>query len=329
MIIRRRVRASAAIAFLFAACSCSALQHAAAPVPSASVNTAPASPPPSAALHMSHGRYIGVIAHGMPASYAPAARFSKAIRRRVNLVAYYSGWNERFQVEFAKTAWRYGAMTVVEINPTSTSMHRIASGGFDTYLTSYAQSVRAFGHPVVLSFGHEMNGVWYSYGYRHVTPAAFVAAWRHVHEVFARIGARNVIWLWQVNAPVPGKADRTEAIGPLYPGDAYVDWTGIDGYDNTGERTFGQLFGATVAQVRAITGKPILIAETAVHPGPRAADQVTGLFRETGCGRLLGFVWFNVDKSNARQGQNRLDWVLQDDPPALVAFRKAAAKGCG
>jgi mannan endo-1,4-beta-mannosidase len=325
MIIQRWLGVSAVIALVFTVCACSALRHAAAPVPSAYLNTAPASPVPSASLQMSQGRYIGVIAHGMPASYAPAAEFSKTIGKRVNLVAYYSGWHERFQAEFASTARRHGAMTLVEINPAGPSVRRIPSGAFDAYLTSYARDVRAFGHPVVLSFGHEMNGKWFTYGYGHVAPAVFIAAWRHVHNVFEREGARNVIWLWQVNVPVSG---RTAPIRPFYPGDAYVNWAGIDGYDWTGLKTFGQLFGPTVTHVRAITHKPILIAETAIVPGPNAAAQVAGLFRATGCGRLLGFVWFNVNKTHARS-RDQHDWVLQHNPAGLSAFRKEATAGCG
>ena len=45
-------------------------------------------------------------------------------------------------------------------------------------------------HPVILSFGHETNGNWYSWAYRHASQqAAFVAAWRHIVSVFRTIGA--------------------------------------------------------------------------------------------------------------------------------------------
>ena len=44
-----------------------------------------------------------------------------------------------------------------------------------------------------------MNGTWYSWGYRHTSPAVFVAAWRHIVTVFRAAGARNVTWLWTIN----------------------------------------------------------------------------------------------------------------------------------
>ena len=55
-------------------------------------------------------------------------------------------------------------------DPTLASVSKIADGGYDSYLRSFADSVREFGHPVVIGFGHEMNAYWYSWGYR--TPAA-------------------------------------------------------------------------------------------------------------------------------------------------------------
>ena len=52
---------------------------------------------------------------------------------------------------------------------------------------------------MILSFGHEMNGNWYSWGNTNSTPAQFIAAWRHVVTVFRAVGATNVKWLWAVN----------------------------------------------------------------------------------------------------------------------------------
>ena len=73
--------------------------------------------------------------------------------------------------------------------------------------------------PVILSFGAEMNGSWYSWGSGHTRPNVFVAAWRHVVSVFRQAGAHNVRWLWTVNS-----TNATAA--PLkrwWPGNSYVN----------------------------------------------------------------------------------------------------------
>ena len=79
-------------------------------------------------------------------------------------------------------------MPLVQINPKGISLAAIAAGHYDTYLTSYAEAVRSYRDPVILGFGHEMNGNWYSWGYRHPPAPAFVAAWRHIVTCSANRG---------------------------------------------------------------------------------------------------------------------------------------------
>ena len=61
-------------------------------------------------------------------------------------------------------------------------------GAYDKYLRSFAVSVRDFGKPVVIGFGHEINATWYSWGYEHASPRTFVAAWRHIVRLFRAQG---------------------------------------------------------------------------------------------------------------------------------------------
>ena len=154
-------------------------------------------PPPAAAA--APLRYLGVYEPGSPHSYANVNRFAQAVGRRPNLVLYYSGWPERFKTGFATTAAAHGATTIVEMDPTKVSLDRIANGAYDPYLVSYARAVAKFGKRVVISFGHEMNGFWYSWAYHHSSPASFVAAWGKIVNIFREHGENNVIWLWQVN----------------------------------------------------------------------------------------------------------------------------------
>ena len=59
-------------------------------------------------------------------------------------------------------------------------MTDIAAGKYDSYLTTIGAAVKAGGHPVWLTFAHEMNGTWYPWGIQAVTPAQWIAAWTHV-----------------------------------------------------------------------------------------------------------------------------------------------------
>ena len=150
---------------------------------------------------------------------------------------------------------------MLQWDPTGVSVATIAAGRYDGYLRLFAASVRDFGHPVVIGFGHEMNASWYSWGYTQTRRAVFVAAWRHIVTLFRQQGADNVTWLWTVQADEKGT-------GPVrwWPGASYVTWVGIDGYYYRPTDSFFSVFGATVAQVRLFTGKPILLSEAAVGP---------------------------------------------------------------
>ena len=114
--------------------------------------------------------YLGVYEAEALDTYQPVADFTKVADRQPNLVGYYSGWREPFQTSFAETVRGHGAATIVQWDPTLVSVAKIATGGYDAYLRSFADSVRDFGRPVVIGFGHEMNAYWYSWGYRHLRP---------------------------------------------------------------------------------------------------------------------------------------------------------------
>jgi beta-mannanase len=187
---------------------------------------------------------------------------------------YYSSWWEPFQLAFAQAAEVHHALPMVQIEPRGISLAAIAAGQYDAYLRAFAQAVRSFGQPVILSFGHEMNADWYSWGYRHTTSAVFVPAWRHLTKVFAAEKATNVRWLWTVNA-VGGP--QVAAIKPWWPGAAYVTWVGVDGHYYQLSAGFSKLFGATLGQIRELTHDPVLVAEAGIAPYVGIA-KITDLF---------------------------------------------------
>lgn len=231
---------------------------------------------------------------------------------------YYSPWSDPFSASFAQTAWDHGAYVLVQLQPHGATLASVAAGGSDAYLRSYADAVVAFGHPVILSFGHEMNGTWYSWGYSRTSPATFVAAWRHIVRVFRAEGAANVTWLWAVNS-IEGAAS---SLSQWWPGAAWVNWTGIDGYYFRATDMFGSVFGSTIADIRVFSGAPLLIAETAVGTTPDRESQIDALFAGVRAERLAGVVWFDAAQ---HAGLYHQDWRLEDDPSARAAFSSAAA----
>ena len=247
-------------------------------------------------------------------SYAGVTAFTRATGVRPRLVVYYSGWFEPFRASFATTATKHGAVPLVQIDPADISLAAIASGRYDAYLTSYARAVRAYREPVILSFGHEMNGTWFSWGYRYTSPAVFVAAWRHIVTLFRAQGTRNVTWLWTVNI-IKTKTGQIPGPASWWPGSSYVTWVGIDGYYFGPSWQFVPIFGPTVAAVRELTGDPILIAETSATPAASQSAKIPDLFAGIHTYGLLGFVWFDDIAS--------YDYRI-NGAAAIAAFRQGA-----
>ena len=262
---------------------------------------------------MPGGQIVGV-APGSPFTPSLLA-FIGATGIRPNVVEYYSAASAPFDPARACQVERAGALPLIQLGPRrQDNLRSIISGRDDAQLTAYAQAVRRFRAPVAISFGHEMNGSWYRWGYRHSRPQLFIAAWRHLHDLFTAAGARNVIWVWTVNRNAPG----TIPIRLDWPGARYVNWVGLTGYYNAAGDTFRSVFGGSLASIRAITRDPVLITETGVSPRRSAGRQVAGLVaRAIRTPGVLGFVWFDIN------GRER--WHLEDDAAALAAFRHAVA----
>jgi hypothetical protein len=274
-------------------------------------------PPPvkavSATLPTTPGSYLGIYTAQSPASYAGVTAFTIATSVEPDVDMYYSGWLEPFETSFAESAASHGCVPLVQIDPRLVSLAAIASGKYDGYLTTFAAAVRSYARPVILGFGHEMNGYWYTWSYRHSSPAVFVAAWRHIVTVFRRAGADNVTWLWTINIMDPQAG--IPAPGPWWPGSSYVTWVGIDGYYTQASMTFAPLFGPTIVAVRRLTSDPILIGETAVAPAAGQPAKIADLFTGIRSYGLLGFMWFDAPGAH--------DYRLTS-PAAVAAFRQGA-----
>jgi mannan endo-1,4-beta-mannosidase len=258
------------------------------------VTPAPSPPRLATTLPTSPDSYLGVYVHGFPRSYSVVGSFAAPTGVTPNLALYYIGWGEQFQVSFARQAARHGAVPLIQIDPEKVKVAGIAAGWYDKYLITYARAVRAYRGPVILSFGHEMNGWWYPWGHHHTSPADFVAAWRHIVTVFRLVRTNNVTWLWTVN--IIGKDRGIADPAPWWPGSSYVTWIGIDGYYHKRSWTFASLFGPTIKAVHLLTRHPIpiLIAETGAAVWAGQPGKIADLFAGIRSYGLLGFVWFDA-----------------------------------
>jgi beta-mannanase len=206
------------------------------------------------------------------------------------------------------------------------SLSRIAAGNFDGQLDTWARNLAAWGQPLLLRFGHEMNSDHYpwSVAANGNSAADFVAAWKHVRNRFVLAGAHNVSFVWCPDSPYEGSRD----LAPAYPGADAVDVLCLDGYnwgDGEGHtwKSPEDIFGPGLDQLRALDGEhPIIVGETASVEGPRSGQDKAEWIR-----RLFDFlarqkqvsavVWFQMDKER--------DWRFNSSGQAQVAFKQAIA----
>jgi mannan endo-1,4-beta-mannosidase len=208
--------------------------------------------------------------------------------------------NSVFQV-LLTTIWNHGAVPIFSWQPTADCAGKentpnnidtlIANGAFDSYLNDMAVRFRhwlagpdgVYGNGddrrVYIRLAHEMNGTWYAWsettGKNWQTgqprpgngnsPGSYVAMWRHVFAIFRAKGldASHVQWIWCVNnADMKGSQPAEH----YYPGDDYVDWVGIDGY-NKNKQSPEDVFDDMIQRVTSLTSKPLGILEVGVGKG--------------------------------------------------------------
>jgi hypothetical protein len=203
----------------------------------------------------------------------------------------------------------------------------VAAGRHDAFIRSWATAAKNWGHPFFLRFNFEMNGNWFpwSEGVNGNQAGDYVAAWRHVHDIFTSVGATNATWVWCPNVD-PGH--RFQNIAALYPGDSYVDWTCLDGYNwgpaagssatsPTGWMTFDQLYKSTYNEIAdtIAPSKPMVIGEIGATEsgGSKAAWIQDALARAPSYPKMRGFLWFECFADG-------MDWPISTSASATDAF---------
>ncbi|HZQ10768.1 MAG TPA: glycosyl hydrolase [Anaerolineae bacterium] len=299
--------------------------------------------------------YWGIYLDGVPWDMNKLKRFESSINKSVSIVHWGQPWwhcysrcgyqsfnAQRAQYEAVRQhgaiplldwgAWDYAVDPVTD--QPQFSLKSILAGTHDAFLTEWATQARDWGHPFFLRLNWEMNGNWYpwSESKNGNAPGEYVQAWRHVHDIFKRVGANNVTWVWCVSIEYPGSQD----IRSLYPGDDYVDWVGMDGFNwvhirGLPWRSMAALFTPTYNFLTSLApNKPIIIAEfassenlTTTDPELGKARWISDAFLETlpkQFRNVKAIAWFNWN-----EGKDAYDWEWDSSISAANAFKQGIA----
>jgi Glycosyl hydrolase family 26/Bacterial Ig domain len=200
----------------------------------------------------------------------------------------------------------------------------VIAGTYDSYIRNFATAAKNWGHPFFLRFNWEMNGNWFAWmeGANGNQPGEYVTAWRHVHDIFTEVGATNATWVW---CPNVDPENNLRSLSSDYPGNNYVDWTGLDGY-NAGTnpnhpdrwRTFDQLYSSTYQKIvnTIAPTKPMLVSEVGSSEyGGSKATWISEMLHTipTNYPKIRGVVWFD-------KYEGGMDWPIESSTSATSAF---------
>lgn len=191
----------------------------------------------------------------------------------------------------------------------------IASGACDTFLKKIGSNLRSYNKPVFLRFAWEMNlpNMYWGIKKTNSTPQEFVAAWKHFHTILKKEKADNVIWVLSFNTCHA----KTIPYADLYPGDEYVDWVAIDGYnwgdshDWSNWTDFNGVFRNSYNELIAISDKPVMLSE--VNSAPSGGDKAKWLQDMLAVQipekfpQIKAIIFFNENK----QEKESLDWRIE------------------
>ena len=286
----------------------------------------------------------GLAIDATPAALATLGPYERwATQRPATVTTFVNGLEspdgvEQFVEKRLTPIWERGGVPIVTWMPAYTNPpensdpavdRRIRAGEYDRIIEKWATSIeewvlgpegeRTPQRRIYLRPAHEMNGNWFPWSATdsESTPADYIGMWRRVHDIFTgtAMESTHLQWIWAPNADEVGDIEAEQ----YYPGDEYVDWLGLDGF-NFGDveswsdwRSPEELFGGMLGRIRAIADKPVALTEFA------STSFIDGTYRPEMKARWIRDVfsmieregiamacWFDIDK----RGEDESDWAV-------------------
>ncbi len=260
------------------------------------------------------------------------------IGKKFAIAHYYRGWDVLQKAEvidelntISSNGWR----PMLSANPyffddcqwSEKGLYRtIAEDGCDEFLKRAAANLKRFTKPFFFRWAWEMNLPANEWGMKNTnsSPQDYVNAWRHLHDIFVQEGVNNILWVWCPNSSTPDSIPYSQ----LYPGDNYVDWTGIDVYNwgNTQSwsswQDFNSLFKPSYNQMLNVApNKPLMLGETnttdsggnkVVWYSDFLNTQIPYNFQA-----VKAVVFYNEDRSV----KEHVNWLIDITPESLNSFK--------
>lgn len=208
-----------------------------------------------------HGAYTGAYVDfgkgEAQVTYDALTGFERLTGKPLAMVAFGNFWGDRaFPEKTVRIVNNYGAVPLIYWSPWDKpyeeskgpdrfNLRDILAGKWDGYIDNWADAARAYGKPLLVAWGLEMNGTWFPwsgvfYGGGKVMghkdghplyegPELFKRTYRYVVDRVRTKKATNVLWGFHANN-FSSPRSTWNRMANYYPGASYVDWLGLSVY---------------------------------------------------------------------------------------------------
>jgi endoglucanase len=247
-------------------------------------------------------------------------------QKKLDVVQMFINWSTYFSSikSNADAVYENGSTFMITWESWEYNTVDIKDGKADSYIKQMANDMKAYNKEIWLRPLHEGNGNWYPWcigGSSVNTNETYIAAWKHIVDIFRTQGATNVKFVFNINCSNVGTG---ASFTGHYPGDNYVDYNSLDGYNwgttqswGSTWQSFDQIFSASYNALKQYN-KPIMITEVAsAEQGGDKANWITETFKTISASydKITAFMWFNENKET--------DWRINSSTAALNAYVKA------
>ncbi len=292
-------------------------------------------------------------------TYDALVTFAQMTGKHLAVVAFGNFWGDQaFPEKSVGIINAYGAVPLLYWSPWDKpyeerkgpdrfSLRHILSGQWDSYIDHWADGARAYGKPLLVTWGLEMNGSWFPWSGKYnggrkiighkdghplyAGPETFKQAYRYVIDRVRARGANNILWGFHVNN-FSSPLKPWNRMANYYPGKDYVDWLGLSVYGkidrSEGWADFVDMMQAPYQEICKLdAAKPLFLAEWGVGefpPGDKAGFIAKAFsLIPTSYPRVRAAVFWHERWENADGSFSNLR--VHSSPESLEAYRKGIA----
>jgi hypothetical protein len=270
--------------------------------------------------------------------------YEQAVGKEVAWVYFSNNWfhGQVFPIETTTWIHNEGAVPFIRLMLRSSAetdvaeplytLDAILAGDFDTELKQWGEDAKAFATPLIVEWGTEVNGNWFSWNGKWNNQEAGTKLFRDTYRhIVNTINADNIIWVFHISSDDDPETTWNQ-FENYYPGNDIVDWFGVSVYSAQTPlddywTNFSEQMDAVMPRLEALGDKPVMVLEFgATHNNPLGkseewADEALNALISNRWPAIKGFSWWNEQWQNDGNPEHNSDLRVQSNPALSTVFQ--------